>query len=110
MNKKVYMKINVSGNINLGQSFVTYVNDEFKKEESKYINSISVVDVSIKKQNEIISTNITINDAFKKGVKITAEAEERDIYKSFDEAFKKMMIQFLKEKDKNVTNKKKGTN
>ena len=57
----------------------------------------------------MIFTSIVVNDVLKKGVKINAEAEGEDAYRSFDEAFKKLVVQLRKEKDKLVSEKKKGT-
>lgn len=103
------MKINVSGSIELGQNFQTYVENEFKKEADKYLDHAAIIDVHGKKQGDLFFVSIIMDDLFKKGVNINAEAKERDIYKSFDEAFKKLTTQFLKEKDKMITERKKST-
>ncbi len=103
------MKINISGSIELGQSFPTYVQDKFDKEFTKLFENISFAEVRVKKQSpNTIFTSISVNDVFKKGVKIDAEAEGDNVYRSFDEAFKKLLVQIKKEKDKAITNKKKG--
>ena len=103
------MKINVSGSIEVGQSFPAYVEEKFDKEVVKFFDNIPSADVRLKKQGPMIFTSIVVNDVLKKGVKINAEAEGEDAYRSFDEAFKKLVIQLRKEKDKLVSEKKKGT-
>ncbi len=97
------MKINVSGSIELGQSFPEYVNGKIEKEVSKYFNNLPVVEVHLNKQNNIIHANITINAS-----KINADGEDIDVYRAFDGAFEKLVIQLRKEKDKRTTKKKKG--
>lgn len=103
------MKINISGSIELGQSFPTYVQNKFDAEFTKFFEDVPFADVRVKKINpNKIFTSITINDIFKKGVKIDAEADGDDAYKSFDEAFKKLIVQAKKEKDKAISSRKKG--
>ncbi len=103
------MKINISGSIELGQSFPTYVQDKFDKDFTKLFENVAFAEVRVKKQSpNAIFTSISVNDVFKKGVKIDAEAEGEDAYRSFDEAFKKLLVQVKKEKDKAISNKKKG--
>lgn len=97
------MKINISGNIELGESFPVYVQEKFDKEVSKFFLNLSVVDVHVKKQNDIIYVNITLDSN-----KTKAEANGKDIRKTFDEACKKLIDQVKKEKDKAITKKKKG--
>ena len=103
------MKVNISGSIELGQSFPTYVQDKFDKEFSKMFENVAFAEVRVKKQApNSIFTSISVNDVFKKGTKIDAEAQADDVYRSFDEALKKLLVQLKKEKDKAVSNKKKG--
>ena len=97
------MKINVSGSIELGQSFPEYVNGKFEKELSKYFTHEPVIEVHLKKQNDNIHANITLN-----GSKINADNQDADVYRAFDGAFEKLVIQLRKEKDKLITKKKKG--
>ena len=54
------MKINISGNIELGESFPVYVQEKFDKEVSKFFLNLSVVDVHVKKQNDIIAKALNI--------------------------------------------------
>lgn len=100
------MKVNVSGGIQVGESLPKYVEDSFVNESTKLFENIPVVEVRFKKEGNQIFTSIVVNDVFKKGVKITAEAEDIDARRSFDEAFKKIFVQIRKEKDKAVTKKK----
>lgn len=102
------MKINISGSIETGQNFQQYAEEEFNKGVVRYFESIPFAEVHLKKQASNIYTSIVVNDVFKKGVKITAEAEESEARRSFDEALKKLFIQLKKEKDKALTKKKKG--
>lgn len=104
------MKVNVSGSIEVGQSFPSYVEEKFNKEVVKFFDNIPGADVRLKKEGSMIFTSIVINDVLKSGVKITAEAEEEDAYISFDEAFKKLITQLRKEKNKMLKKKKKGSN
>ena len=102
------MKINISGNFDLGDSFKEYVNDKCDKEINKFFDNLSYVDIAIKKDSNIIYSNITSNGVLSKGYKISANAKNEDIYSSFDEAFKKFITQLGKEKDKLISNKKQG--
>jgi len=97
------MKINVSGSIELGESFPDYVNGKFEKELSKYFTNEPVIEVHLNKQNNIIHANITLH-----GLRINSDGEDADVYRAFDGAFEKLVIQLRKEKDKLVTKKKKG--
>lgn len=102
------MKINVSGSIETGQSFPVYVEEKFDKELGKLFEDAPMADVRLKKQGPMIFTSIVVSGIFKKGFKLNAEAEGADAHSSFDEAFKKLMTQVRKEKDKLVKEKKKG--
>ena len=97
------MKINISGSIELGESFPAYIEEKFEKETEKYFVELPVVEVHVNKQKDIIQTNITLNNS-----KIVADAEDSDVYKSFDLAFEKLFTQIKKEKDKFLSKKKKG--
>lgn len=102
------MKINVSGGMDVGQSFPSYVEEKFGGEVSKCFDNVPNAEVRVKKQGPMVFTSIVVNDVFKKGNKINADAEGADAYKSFDEAFKKLVTQLRKGKGKSMTEKKKG--
>lgn len=97
------MKVNVSGSIELGQSFPEYASGKCEKELSKYFTHDPVIEVHLKKQNDVIHANITMN-----GSKISADGQDADVYRAFDGAFEKLVIQLRKEKDKFITKKRKG--
>ena len=48
------MKIIVSGSIETGQNFSTYVEEGFKKEITKYFENISTAEVHLKKQGNFV--------------------------------------------------------
>ena len=48
------MKIIVSGSIETGQNFSTYVEEGFKKEITKYFENIPTAEVHLKKQGNLI--------------------------------------------------------
>lgn len=102
------MKINISGSINLGQSFPAYVEEKFEKEVTKLFENIPGIEVKLSKEGPMISTAIVSNDVTSKGSKITANAEGKDAYESFNEAFKKFITQLRKEKGKLESQKKQG--
>lgn len=102
------MKINISGGIDTGNSFPEYVEEGFNKEILKYFDNIPFAEVHLKKQGQNVFTSIVVNDVFKKGVKITAEAEDSDARRSFDGALIKLVSQLKKEKSKALARKKQG--
>ena len=100
------MKIKVSGSIEIGQNLPKYIEEKFEKEAVKFFEDIPYAEVHLKKPAQFIHTTILVKDVLKKGSKINAEADGEDAYKSFDEAFKKLLTQLRKEKDKVVTEKR----
>ena len=102
------MKIIVSGSIETGQNFSTYVEEGFKKEITKYFENISTAEVHLKKQGNLIYCSVVVNNIFAKGDKISADAENLDARKSFDESLKKLFFQLKTEKNKALAKKKKG--
>lgn len=102
------MKIVVSGSMETGQNFLTYVEEEFNKEITKYFENISLAEVHLKKQNNLIYCSIVINNIFVKGNKLSADAENVDARKSFDESLKKLLTQLKTEKNKALSKKKLG--
>ncbi len=102
------MKINISGSIETGQNFSMYVEEECNKTLSKYFDSIPLTEVHLKKQADKIYCSIVSTNIFTKGDKITADAEDYDARKTFDEALKKLITQFKTEKSKALTKKKQG--
>ena len=58
------MKIIVSGSIETGQNFSTYVEEGFKKEITKYFENISTAEVHLKKQGNLIYCSVVVNNIF----------------------------------------------
>ena len=100
------MKIIVSGGIELGQSLIEYVNEKLNKNN---FETIAVAEVTFKKQGPMIYSSIVVNDSVKKGIRINGDSEGESARFAFDEALKKVLIQLNKEKDKLLSEKKKGT-
>lgn len=101
------MGIIVSGSIQTGENFNSYVEDKFEKELSKFNIDLPSSEVCLTKQGDLVNTSITIIDPKKKGTTINATAQNVDAYTSFDEAFKKLFTQIKKIKDKIVSEKRK---
>ena len=93
------MKIIVSGSIETGQNFSTYVEEEFEKNVLKYFEDITTAEVHLKKQGEDIYCSIVVNNVY---------AENHNARKSFDESLKKLVSQLKTEKNKALAKKKKG--
>lgn len=102
------MKIIVSGSIETGQNFSTYVEEEFEKNVLKYFEDITTAEVHLKKQGDDIYCSVVVNNIYSKGNKISADAENHDARKSFDESLKKLVSQLKTEKNKVLAKKKKG--
>lgn len=95
------MKFEISGNLSLGISLPSYVEERINQSISKYIDSDkSEVKVFFSKNGKIITTKIVINEDKKKGILIKSMSESYDIYESFDSALTKILSQLRKYKSK----------
>jgi ribosomal subunit interface protein len=95
------MKINISGDMELGESLPVYVKEKLEKEISKYFADAPSVEVNLNKQNTFIHANINVNS------KVNADCEDADVHKAFDGALSRLVILLRKEKDKIVTERRK---
>ena len=74
----------------------------------KYFEDITTAEVHLKKQGDDIYCSIVVNNVYAKGSKISADAENHNARKSFDESLKKLVSQLKTEKNKALAKKKKG--
>jgi ribosomal subunit interface protein len=95
------MKLDITGNISLGMSLPSYVEERINQSINKTINCDKAdVKVLFTKNGKAITTKIIINEGEKKGILIKSTAESYDIYQSFDMALMKVLSQLRKYKNK----------
>lgn len=95
------MKLDISGNISLGVSLPSYVEERISQSINKTINCDKAdVRVLFTKTGKVITTKIVINEGERRGILIKSSAESYDIYQSFDMALMKVLSQLRKYKNK----------
>lgn len=98
-------KVVISGNVSTGSNLPQYIERKLKNEIDKHFDSALNAHVHFKEQRSkeqqtIIHTNIIINEGSKRGVTIKSNAQDDEIYHSFDLALAKLSKQLRKYKDK----------
>lgn len=95
------MKLEISGNISLGVSLPSYVEERITQSINKTINCDGAdVKVFFTKNGKTVTAKIVINEGEKRGILIKSSAESYDIYQSFDMALMKVLSQLRKYKNK----------
>ncbi len=95
------MKLDISGNISLGVSLPSYVEERLVQSINKAINCDKAdVKVVFTKNGKIITAKIVINEGERRGILVKSSAEAYDIYQSFDMALMKILSQLRKYKNK----------
>ena len=95
------MKLDITGNISLGVSLPSYVEERITQSINKTINCDKTdVKVLFTKNGKAVTTKIIINEGEKKGILIKSTAESYDIYQSFDMTLMKVLSQLRKYKNK----------
>jgi len=93
------MKVLVSGqNINVGASLSEYVQEAVENAVAKYFDQAIEAQVVFTKEAHLFTTDIVVNEGTGTGVSIKANAQEVEVYTSFDKAVERVEKQLRRYK------------